>query len=91
VTHEKFNVARRHIERIPLGTSYPDVIRRVVDVVNSPQLKGRETSLIVDATGVGVMLVDMLREANLSPIGVMSTSGLNATYEKVIIASRSAI
>lgn len=50
-------------------------------MVNSPQLKGKKTSLIVDATGVGTPIVDMLREAKLSPIGVMITGGLHVTHE----------
>jgi len=54
----------RHLERLPLGTPYPDVVERVCDVVRSPQLKGN-CALVVDATGVGVPVVDLLRRSSL--------------------------
>jgi len=47
----------RHVERIRLGTAYPEV-------VGWGELAGR-TTMIVDATGVGTPVVDMLRRAGL--------------------------
>src|SRR5271157_1182928 len=52
----------RHLERVPIGTPYPEVVRRVVDITRSPQLTG-PVHLAVDNTGVGVAVVDMLRAA----------------------------
>ena len=52
----------RHLERVPIGTPYPDVVRRVVDITRSPRLTG-PVHLAVDNTGVGVAVVDMLRAA----------------------------
>jgi hypothetical protein len=54
----------RHVERIRLGTPYPDVVERVKQVVGWRELAGRST-VIVDATGVGAPVVDMLRRAGL--------------------------
>ena len=54
----------RHLERLPLGTSYPDIVERVCGLVRAPQLKGK-CLLIVDATGVGAPVVDLLRRAPL--------------------------
>jgi hypothetical protein len=54
----------RYLERIPLGTSYPGVVERVRQVVNSPQMVGRR-HLAVDATGVGRPVVDLLKRAGL--------------------------
>ena len=53
--------ALRHIERVPLGTPYPDVVRRVLAVLEAPGLS--DVTLIVDQTGVGRAVVDLLRDA----------------------------
>ena len=53
----------RHIERIPLGTPYPRVVSRVGAIVARQEMRGRAT-LIVDATGAGEPVVDLLRQAN---------------------------
>ena len=50
----------RGAERVRLGTPYPDVVQRLRDVVNLPGLQGKST-LVVDATGVGTPVVDLLR------------------------------
>jgi hypothetical protein len=52
----------RHLERVPIGTPYPDVVRRAVEIARSPKLTG-PVHLAVDNTGVGVAVVDMLRAA----------------------------
>jgi len=52
----------RHLERMPLGTAYTAVTTRVVALAQSPALRG-DCRLVVDATGVGMPVVDMLREA----------------------------
>ncbi len=56
----------RHLERLPLGTSYPEVGRRVAAVVTEVVAKtGSEPILYVDATGVGTPVVDALRGAGV--------------------------
>jgi hypothetical protein len=52
----------RFLERVPLGTPYPEVVERVVQVTRSSQLAGR-CHLAVDGTGVGRPVVDLLRGA----------------------------
>src|SRR5580700_2143966 len=52
----------RFLERVELGTTYPDVVERVVQVTRSRDLAGR-CHLIVDGTGVGRPVVDLLRQA----------------------------
>jgi hypothetical protein len=54
----------RYAERMPLGTSYTTVVERVREIVRSGPMRG-DCALVVDATGVGAPVVDMLREANL--------------------------
>jgi hypothetical protein len=52
----------RFLERVELGTTYPDVVERVVQVTRSRDLAGR-CHLVVDGTGVGRPVVDLLRQA----------------------------
>jgi len=54
----------RHLERLPLGTSYLEVVERVCELVHAPQLR-KNCTLVVDATGVGAPVVDLLRSAPL--------------------------
>jgi hypothetical protein len=53
--------AVRHLERFPLGTSYPSICARMVELFERPPLAGAR--LVVDQTGVGRAVVDMLRRA----------------------------
>jgi hypothetical protein len=54
----------RHLGRLPLGTSYPAVAEHVAGVVTALVARGiARPRLIVDATGVGQPVVDILREA----------------------------
>jgi hypothetical protein len=52
----------RHLERMPLGTRYTAVTARIVELARDPKVRGN-CQLVVDATGVGMPVVDMLREA----------------------------
>jgi len=61
---EKEPLMLRHVERVPLGTPYPEVVARVREVAGSDELAG-QCALVVDATGVGVPVVEMLRAGRL--------------------------
>ena len=66
-TYERPRVRRfrvRYLERLALGTSYPTVVERVRQVVRQRPLMSRCT-LIMDATGVGTPVLDLMRQANL--------------------------
>lgn len=73
----------RHVERLPIGTSYPAVAARIVQLVESVQALVRQPDfrpeLIVDITGVGRPLVDLLRQTLIGHsyrlIGATITSG----------------
>lgn len=69
------------LKRWPLGTSYPDIVENVCNVLDKPELRGSD--LVVDATGVGRPVVDMLRKAR--PNGkvrpVMITSGASESIQ----------
>ncbi len=56
----------RHLEWLPLGTSYPEVGRRVAAVAAGVvAVVGGQPTLYIDATGVGQPVVDVLREAGV--------------------------
>jgi hypothetical protein len=48
----------RHLQRFPLGTPYPQIVQAVRELLLRPAL--RDASLVVDQTGVGRAVVDML-------------------------------
>ena len=68
----------RHLERLPLRTPYPDVVKRIAALMKA--LPGPGT-LVVDATGVGRPVIDLLRDAKLAPVAVTFTSGKAATFD----------
>ena len=58
----------RHLERCPLGTSYPEVVRLVARRLHAlPPVPRR---LVVDKTGVGAAVCNMLFQAGLRFVGV---------------------
>jgi len=52
------------VERMRLGTPYPAVVERVRQVMRGPRMVGR-CELVMDATGLGAPVLDMLRAAGL--------------------------
>jgi hypothetical protein len=64
-----------HLERIPLRTSYPEVVERVRSLTQ-PYPK-RKIEIVMDATGVGGAVKDMLTWAKLgcTVYGVIITGG----------------
>jgi len=75
-TVERLRVVR--LERLPLGTRYREVVRRVREVTSLPEFAGCE--VVADATGAGMPVVEMLQDANLkaSIVPVTITSGGSA-------------
>jgi phage FluMu gp28-like protein len=72
----------RHIERLPLGMSYPTQVDRIAALVSSPEM-ARDVVVAVDGTGVGKAVVDLLRLA-LGPlhtplVSITITGGTNAS------------
>ncbi len=70
----------RHLERLPLGTMYPEVAREVADLAVRLETAGRVT-LVLDATGVGKPVVDLVaeevkrRKAKLRLVAAVITGG----------------
>ena len=60
------SLSLRHLERVPLGTPYPEVVYRVGCTMRSRQLACAERRhLVVDGTGVGPAVVDLLHQEDL--------------------------
>lgn len=71
-----YDVVIRFLERMPLGGGYPKVIERIKTIANHPIIAGGKFVLLVDATGVGVPVIQNMRENDLKPIGIMITGGV---------------
>jgi hypothetical protein len=82
----------KHLERLPLGTSYPNVVRHVRDLLARPplcsdqNLRGkwrpgcRPAELVIDETGVGRAVGDIF-DGDPAPIRVTITSGSETTWQ----------
>jgi hypothetical protein len=71
----------RHLERVPVGTPYPEVVERAIRIADR-LARAAPTSLIVDATGGGIPVADSLRKPSakwrLAP--VIINAGYRDTY-----------
>lgn len=72
----------RHLERLPLGMDYPTIVDKIKGMMTHERLS-RQTALIVDATGAGTPILQMMQQASLSPIGVTITGGSVVTTGNV--------
>lgn len=84
-THTDEHYLVRHLERLPLGTSYPDVARRVASVAAGVRERTKDSPVLyVDATGVGIPLVDVLRANGVTArlVPCFFTHGDRRTQEK---------
>jgi hypothetical protein len=76
--HPETHYLIRHLDRLPLGTPYPEIARRLRDLCSRVRDQtGARPTVYVDATGVGLPVVDLLRptlsQAQILP--VLFTSG----------------
>jgi hypothetical protein len=63
-----------YLERLPLGTTYPQVVDRVKTLLHTEPLRG-DTALVVDGTGVGKAVVDLMVAQGLAPLDVSIHGG----------------
>ncbi len=71
----------RHLERLPLGTPYPEVAKRIAEVAHNAIAHTKEKPWVyVDATGVGQPIVDLLREHYNRVIAAYFTHGDQKTF-----------
>jgi hypothetical protein len=65
--------ALRHLQRFPLGTPYTEIVPAVARLLGATPL--RESPLVVDQTGVGRAVVDMLYQSAGWVVPVTITAG----------------
>jgi hypothetical protein len=75
------NYAVRHLERLAAGTPYPEQVSKTNDLVSRLEKQNGRVSLIVDQTGVGRPVTDMLRVAKLRPKAAVVTGGDTPSQE----------
>jgi len=69
-----------HLERYPIGTSYFDIAEEIAGRFEDPRLKIRG-KLVVDQTGVGKPVMDILRKFGMRPIGITITGGYDVNED----------
>ena len=86
--------AVRHLERVALGTSYIEVAEYVRYLVRHPAVSGR-VELVVDASGVGLPVVELMRRqglgARLTPVTITGGNQETATGVSVGVPRRDLI
>lgn len=73
----------RHIERPPRGTEYPAIVDRLVEIYKSPQLDSVPKATVIDLTGLGRPVYDMMQKAgfSFSLNGITITGGTDITFD----------
>ena len=75
-----FHYGARYLQRWPLGTSYPDIVADVGQMLREERFWG--STLAIDATGCGRPVYDLFHEAGLPVklMGVLITGGAAENY-----------
>jgi hypothetical protein len=84
-TRQVYHFLVRHLERLALGTSYPAITQRLVQIEGQIlQRTAEPPTLYVDATGVGRPVVDLLQDdlSRSRVIAVYFTYGDRRTEEE---------
>jgi hypothetical protein len=61
----------RHLQRFQLGTAYPDIVKRTVEIREALA----KPLLCIDATGVGQAVLDMFYAEGIIPLAITITGG----------------
>ncbi len=73
---ERFDV--RHLQRVALGLSYPEIVQEVARIAARPPIVGCE--IIIDDTGVGRAVGDLFEQSGMKPIRVTITAGAEQSW-----------
>lgn len=68
----------RHLQRFPLGMPYPAMVSEVARLLATPELS-RRCQLVIDNTGVGRPITDLVRNAGLRCVAITIHGGDNVT------------
>jgi len=69
-----------YLERVR-GLTYSEIIDRIHSLMRSQALRNARTRLIVDRTGVGAPVVDLLKNKGLDPVSITITGGDKPTKD----------
>jgi hypothetical protein len=72
----------RELKRLPLGTSYPEIVEKIKTAMDHPSVK--PNLLAVDATGVGAPVVDLFNRDGIHLIPIIIHGGDQITYDKTL-------
>lgn len=74
----------RHLDRLPLGTSYPEIVGKAKKIIEGVEKQEGDTmsDLVVDITGVGRGILSLMDDEGFSPIVVTITGGTGETEAK---------
>ena len=72
----------RHVERMR-GVEYPEIVDRIKQLYNSKALKSVNKAVVIDLTGLGRPVYDIMRQAGFrrSLNAISITGGLDATFK----------
>lgn len=70
-----------YLERMELGTPYTQIVKHLRTMTLHPEVSGNVT-VIADATGVGLPVVQMMRQEGIAPLIPIGIHGGNAVNEK---------
>lgn len=74
----------RHLERLPLGTTYPAQVRRVAGMLCRDPLASHHAHTYIDYTGVGRGVMDMFKETRmprLHPVTITAGNAITRTAD----------
>lgn len=71
--------AVQYLRRLPLQTPYQQVAEVIDALIRREPLASSSVHLVVDATGVGRPVVEMLQDKDLDPISIYITAGYDST------------
>jgi len=70
----------QHLERLPLGTPYPDQVAKVYAMMHHRPLDKADVTLCIDATGIGAAVVDLAKAKGTNPVSIQIHGGMEATW-----------
>jgi len=71
-------LSMRHLHRFHRGTPYTEIVRHVQQLLQRTPVVD-DVALIVDATGVGRGIIDMMRQQGMKPFCITITGGKTVT------------
>ena len=70
----------QHLERLPLGTPYPDQVAKVYGMMHRRPLDKADVTLCIDATGIGAAVVDLAKAKGTNPVSIQIHGGMEAIW-----------